>query len=332
MKNFSFIIKKLKLNKEKPLLKHISLLLASVILLTVAVWAWFAANQNADADGLNVTMASSKNLEISLDGGSTYHYGLDLLSDSDQEFIGESNKIKDKLNMLDITSDGKTFLRPVFTQTDNNRMPDVNQTWSPANKNSAYISQTVHFKTSFPAEIYMGAGTTITTYCEKNELDLVGINAGNKSTYGDFSTDCIVGALRISAVDNKGNLCFTMIPRSDIELIVDNDEYSVVTGDNVSENAKKHTYFASDYLTKQDTTTNDNPLLAFTATSDSKPSASTTKLTETVYNTEKDYYEGVATVNVWLEGCDPETRRALSGGKYNIVLDFVAFEIASATE
>ncbi len=329
-------MEKLKLLKQKfagkqakDITKLISLVLVTVILLGVAAWAWFATQEKADASGLSISLGASKNLEMSLDGGATWHFGIDLLSADTQQYISEGNRVKDKLNMLDITSDGKTFLRPVFTQTDNVRIPDCTQVWSTPNKNSAYISQNVCFRTNFAGEIYMGAGTEIITSCEKTNNDLVGISPGNKSTYGNFSTDCIVGALRISAVDSSDNLCFTMIPRNDVELVKNGDNYSVLTGINVSDNTSKHTYFASDYLTTQTTTTKADVLTGFSATPENNPKDSTW-IADTVYNPDTGYFEGQATINIWLEGCDAETLRALSGGKFNINLEFVAFESEEA--
>lgn len=329
MNKFSFIREKLKLNNKKPLLKQVALLLVTAMLFIVAVFAWFTSHETAEADGLKITMGTSKNLEISLDGGSTYHNGLNLLSDDHQEFIGETNKIKGKLAMLDITSDGLTFLRPVFKQQEDGiREPDTTENWDTANKNTAYIAQTIRFRTTFPAEIFIGKDTAITT---KSEI-LVGENSGNKSANGDFSKDCIVGALRISAIDSNNNLCFTMIPRSDVELVENSGTFSVnysgTPGEAVSDNTKIHTYYNSSKAIE----TNNSPLLSFSATEDLKPSDDTTMIATTTRNEETGYYEGYATINIWLEGCDPETRRALSGGHYSIVLDFVAYETAEATE
>lgn len=325
MINFSFIKEKLKLNKKRPLLRHLSLLLATMMLLSVAVWAWFALQQNADADGLNITMGASKNLDMSLDGGSTFHSSIDLLGDDDQQYIGESNKIKDKLYMYDITSDGDTFWSPKFLeQTSGIRTPDTTTDWSYAVANSAYISETIKFRTTFPADIYMGKNTAITT----SATTLVGATAGNISDSGDFSRDCVVGALRISAVNSDNKLCFVMIPRSDVELVQASDgTFTVSTGDAVSDDAKKHTYYPDNYQSVGTTVTKNDTLLGFTAVENGAAPNDSTKIATTVLNPEDGYYYGTATVNIWLEGCDAETRRVLSGGKYNITLDFVAFEI-----
>ncbi len=319
MKNFSFIIEKLKLNKKNTLLRHVSLLIATLMLLSVAVWAWFSMQTNANANGLNVTLGAGKNLDMSLDLGKTYHGTFDLLGEDDQQYISTNNQIKDKLNMFDVTSDGKVFWNPKFKeQTDGLRQPDVNsqEQWTHPNPNYAYISETITFRTTFPADIYMGKNTAITTSTNK----LVGADAENKSDRGDFSRDCIVGALRISAIDSNNQLKFVMIPRSEIKLVEASDGSFTANTNNTS---NIHTYYPESY---QSGTTTKQALTAFTAVDGGKAPNDNTKIATTTASSD-GYYYGTATVNIWLEGCDEETRRVLSGGKFNISLDFVAFEI-----
>lgn len=328
MINFSFINKKLKLNKERYLLRQLCLLFATIMLLSVAVFAWFNTSDETDVNGVNLSLGTSKNLQISLDYGTTYHNGIDLLSNDTQMYIHANNKIKDKLSMQDITSDGYTFWRPVFSQTDNNRIPDTSQQWEYAAKNIAYITQEVYFKTSFPADIYMGSGTAVVP--KEAEDKLASATATNKSDGGDFSRDCIIGALRISAYNdsskdsssnNYEKPLFVMIPRSNLKLVQNGDTFSVIT-ENLPADTQVHQYYPKVYSQGVKTMT---PLLSFPATEGSPAPGGNTKIAETTLDND-GYYYGSATVNVWLEGCDAETRRVLSGGKYNIVLDFIAFE------
>ncbi len=331
MSKISFIKDIVQSRQKMALIRLVALLIATVTLLLVAVWAWYASNTEADASGLNISVNAGKNLHISLDGGLTYHSGLDLLSESSQKYISENNKIKDKLIMLDITSDGMTFLRPVFSQTDGtDRTPDDSENWSTAVPNQAYISQTINFRTTFPAEIYLGSDTQIVTYCESKDLPLTGSSAGNLNSKWGFSKDCIVGALRISAVD--GDVCrFVMIPRSNVELVTTTTtidgiatySYEIKTGSSVSGNTSIHEYYNSDKELK----TNSSPLLSSSATQEVRDE--NTLLTTTVLDEEDGFYKGTATINIWLEGCDDEVKRVLSGGMYNIILDFVAHEVES---
>lgn len=325
MKNFSFIKDKLKLNKKRPLLRNLCLLMATVMLFSVAVWAWFVMQQNADAEGIMMNVGTGKNLDMSLDNGKTFHNGIDLLDATQQQYIMESNRIKDKLYMYDITSDGDTFWSPKFMDaTDGIRTPDTSKEWTYAATNSAYISENIVFRTTFPAKIYMGKDTTITTSVADDKL--VGVNAGNKSEAGDFSRDCIVGALRISAINSNNQLCFVCIPRSDVELYQNGDTYGVRTGNSVTDASKKHTYYPDNYQSAGATVTNNNTLLGFTAVHDGAIPNDSTEIATTTQSSD-GYYYGSATVNIWLEGCDAETRRVLSGGKYKINLDFVAYEL-----
>lgn len=323
MTKFSFI-KKVKLNTKFPLIRQIALLIVILMLLIMAALAWFASQKSAEADGLNISMSSGKNLLISLDG-ENFVTSIDLLSDEAQDIIGPQNKIKGFLNMTDITSDGVTFLRPTFKEVDGEREPDITGDWivmGDEDRNNSFISQTVTFRTETPAIIYLDKGTGISTYSEDNNLPLTGSNSGNKSEDGDFSKDCIVGALRISAVDSSGNLCFLCIPRYDIVSSVETNEsdekvYSVVIDENGSGDSITHSYYSPNYAEEKEEQIAEDVIYNFET---SQQIAVTTK------NTNTGYYEATATINIWLEGCDAETRRAFSGGKFNMSFDFTAIE------
>lgn len=323
MTKFSFI-KKVKLNTKFPLIRQIALLIAILMLLVMAALAWFASKETAEADGLNISMSSGKNLLISLDG-ENFVTSIDLLSDEAQDIIGSQNKIKGFLNMTDITSDGVTFLRPTFKEIDGERIPNVEDDWKvmgDEDRNNSFISQTVTFRTDSPSIIYLSSGTGISTYSEENNQPLTGSNSGNKSEDGDFSKDCIVGALRISAVDSSGNLCFLCIPRSDIVSSVetnenDEKEYSVVIDENGSPDSMIHSYYSTNYAEEKEEQTASGVIYSFDGTQ---------QIAVTTKNSEFGYYEATATINIWLEGCDAETRRAFSGGKFNMSFDFTAVE------
>ena len=324
MTKFSFI-KKVKLNTKFPLIRQIALLIAILMLLVVAALAWFASQKSAEADGLNISMSSGKNLLISLDG-ENFVTSIDLLSDEAQDIIGSQNKIKGFLNMTDITSDGVTFLRPTFKEIDGERIPNVEDDWKvmgDEDRNNSFISQTVTFRTDSPSIIYLSSGTGISTYSEENNQPLTGSNSGNKSEDGDFSKDCIVGALRISAVDSSGNLCCLCIPRPDIITEIEtNDtdntkEFKVTINQNGTDASKTHKYYSTDYANEKTEQTASGVIYSFDGTQ---------QIAVTTKNSEFGYYEATATINIWLEGCDAETRRAFSGGKFNMSFDFTAVE------
>ncbi|MBE6737612.1 MAG: hypothetical protein E7566_03020 [Ruminococcaceae bacterium] len=332
MTKFSFI-KNIKLNKNHTVIKHMALLIALLMMFVMVVFAWFSLNAGeADADGLSIAMGASDTMLISLDGGENFVSGIDLLKPEDQQYISESNKIINSegeflLSMQDITSDGMTFYRPKFNETDGKSIPDTSENWDYATKNRAYISQDIVFRTDDPCNIYMGSGTKITTFSENEKKKLVSDNSneiGNKSSAGNFSNDCIVGALRISAIDTsaQGNPCrFVCIPRSDIELVRNGDAVTVHTGSAVSDDTSIHSYYDSSYQTTGAPVDSYDAITGFDGSQ-----LITTTLNEVVRDG-KIGYEGTATINIWLEGCDPEVTRLLSGGKYNITFDFIASDV-----
>lgn len=332
MSKFSFIVDFLKLNKKRTVLRQISLLAAIVVMLILAVFAWFTSGTGeATAEGIKVSMFTGNNLDISLDGGKNYVGDIDLLSTDDQEYISDENKIKGVLSMEDITSDGYNFFLPVFLPDANNiRKPDTTEDWEDAAnsaKNRAYISQEIIFRTGSASHIYIGSGTRIITSAENEGKLLVSSNPeeiGNISPNGNFSRDCIVGALRISAVDSNDNMCFVMIPRTDVEFVQNDTSFSVKTNENVSSNVFDHYYYSTNYQSEGAPVKLDESKVVHANT----PSTDGTiaKIGTTTLNKNDGFYYTTATINIWVEGCDAEARRALSGGKFNIVLDFMAVE------
>lgn len=326
MIKFSFIKDKVKLNKKRTLLRQICLLVSITVLFIFAVLAWFTSGSEIlDAGTLEMNVSAGENLEISLDGGATFVNTINLLGDDDQQYIGESNKIKGLLSMEDVTSDGYYFYRPTFltNATDNTRIPNTDENWEFAVKNRAYISQEIVFRTSMPAKIFMGPGTQIITNSEIEGAPLVSEDASeliNKSGAGNFSADGIVGSLRISAVDGK-NVRFIYIPRTDVELVHDDSTFYLLTGDEVSEEVYRHSYYSTNYQNEKAPVYADDSIVITDF-----EGAGNIHIATTMYNAEDQCYYATATVNLWVEGCDAEARRALSGGKFTISLDFAAEE------
>ncbi|MBQ4569506.1 MAG: hypothetical protein IJA62_05590 [Ruminococcus sp.] len=335
MKKFSFM-SKIKLNnapKKMFLLKQISLLLATAFVLVFAVFAWFAGGEGtAKATGIQVTMTANNNMLISLNGGSDFRPAIDLMAEDDQQYISPENAIKDLLYMRDITSDGLSFFRPEFLDNDSStdRTPDPYKSWDAAGDNS-YISLSIVFQTANPSNIYLSEDTSFITSAEKsgkllssNESENVGNNSEfGKAETGFFSNDCIVGALRLSAVNSNNNLVYVYIPRKDIEMTktITNGvtSYAVNTGsENVTNKTSVHTYYKSVNSTSAPYyILEDSADVVDSLGTNPRPIATTTLQ-------EGGSCQATATINIWLEGCDPETTRALSKGQYSIALDFTA--------
>lgn len=307
-------------------LKLIVLSFATVTVLVVGAWSWFVDDSDANADNVVMTLNTVESLEVSVND-SAFSTRIDLSNDTD---------ILDNLKMRDVTGYKQGFLIPKFKSDIGVSEPNLAVSWDTAVANQDYISLTLRFRTKSQSDIYVASGTKVSTFCENQGAPLNGVDAVNKSAYGDFSRDAIVGALRMNAFDSSGNYKFLWIPRPDIylEASADYQQYTLYTD------------LSSDDQRAMETTThacypaNVNKALyrynagssgiiasetAFTATAyDAASGDSTTKIATTSVKSGDYYVSNPVTLNIWVEGCDAEALRALSGGKYELVLKFVA--------
>ena len=323
-----------KKKQRKAVLKLVALLLVVVTLLLSSAWAWFRGedDQHATAHGIQITLGSPNSLLISVSAPDQvvdeenieWKNSIDIISDTD---------LLDNLDMIPVTglgyalSNGENYLYVPGLKYDANGEVSVNRDvdWSEARENVDYISLKVSFKTAFPADIYIGKGTTVTTWSQDNGFDLVGDNIGNVSKYGDFSRDAIVGALRMSVSYPETESKFLWVPRPDVYLSKDvaSDEYILTASDQVLADCwnGSHTYYD---LTKYAASTKGCAMSsgAFTATENSAVGANElTKIGST-----EDGVTCTVFLKIWIDGCDSEAVQALSRGKFRLNLNFVAVE------
>ena len=320
-------LKKKYIKKQvNAVLKLLMLFLATLSVFVVGAWSWFNNSSNADSDSINMTLNTIESLEVSVNN-SEFSTHIDLSSDTD---------ILNNLKMRDVTGFNSGFLIPKFNSDIGISEPNLSVSWDSAVANQDYISLTLVFRTKEQSDIYVASGTKVSTYCENQGAPLDGVDSVNKSSYGDFSRDAIVGALRMNAFDSLGAYKFLWIPRPDVYLEVSDDhqQYDLHTNLALSEQLTKKTTIHTCYPTninkaiyecdgsKQNIITSES---AFTANAqDDASGSSTTKITATSIKDGDYYVSQPVTFNIWLEGCDAEALRALSGGKYEIVLNFVA--------
>lgn len=331
MENTKSLNRKFKMKQLKAVLRLVVLVFTMIALLVGVAWSWYADNDELTASGISMTMQTADFLAVSIDGGDTFHSSINILNDP----------MFENLNLKDITSNGISFYVPKFSGDIGELTIDRNSTWSKATPNTDYISLSLTFRSSFVADVYVASGTQVITKCETEKADgvispsvLLGPDTYNKSAYGDFSKDGIVGAIRMSALNSNNISQFVWIPRPDVMLttidletydfVVGTDATSAVNAQNLSVTGTHFYYDANRNYTYLPTAL--SSASAFTADVGT-PGAAITKITSTSSQTDDGYYTGTATVNVWLEGCDNEARRALSDGELNIFLNFVAVPI-----
>lgn len=313
---------KIKRDTKSLVMKNLIVMAVFIIIALTGVISWFTNKTEATADGINVTCEAPKGLKIAVvrhgdpapkvDDETKWSEGEITLTKEDYPFLK-------KQSIIEITSDGTDFYKPKLTQENGKAKPDTSSVWDVADKDS-YLSIDVYMKTGDDHMVYLNSGTEISPI----STTLTGKQSGNKSDDGNFSKDCIVGAVRLSTVNrDNSKLKNLWIPAPQIHYDSFNKE---VTLDNTSGDTFKHMYWK---VTKD---------------SDGKigmPQGNTPVEYEGVItNTNKDfklgknydfakltkkqpsdkYATGMTTVNIWVDGEDDEARFAMVGGKFKATI------------
>lgn len=304
-------------------IKKNKLIVANSILLVLLVFgfafAWFAVNYSNTVDCDQVEIVADSALEISFTGAEGSWKNYLNLSDSN------SGVDFDTLEFRDITGSGDgTFWKPALNQGSGFASVISTDEWLPPTANKEYIMFKLYMRSADPLTVSLGDGASVTPM----NLPLIGANAGNKSSYGDFSKDVVAGAVRVSATHDTNGRIFTWIPRPNIYLAADPEQE--ITSYNIITNAAsdgtftkgispyKHWYYPS--KGSAITQLNTNLITGDISAENQQPLVNlTTKDSAT------GYYQDDITVYVWLEGCDNEARRAFVGGNFKL-----SFALSSA--
>lgn len=345
------------------IVKNLIILLVIVIAAFVGSMSWFAQKSTAAASGVNVNCLAPEGVEIAVvdinkkvnDPKVLSYQETISLSDPELYLSDGSTQFLQNLSLTEITSDGITFYRPSLRQQDGIAYVVTGfdsqgntVTWNKATPQSHYISFQLFFRAKNKQSIFLDNTSAITP----NAPILTGLNVTNKSSYGDYSLDCIVGAARFSVVtnDNDHNRKLLWIPRPDIRLntvnVMEND---AVVGHNFTMSTHlpvgydatyNHKYYAVDsttnipdvepsyfYYKSSDDTTFD-PTVNVTA---SKKISNKYMLGKNIEiatlsgsPASDGYYYNSVICNMWIEGEDDEAKLALVGGEFTMDLCFGA--------
>ena len=322
--------------------KNLIILLVLVAVTFVSMWAWFTSGTKADANGINVKCASSEGIEIAVVPHNQAVSDVTSLTYSDTIELrkseeGEPASILDSLSLTEITSDGKTFYRPSLRQTDGIASPVISDsegnlvTWNEAVQQVHYLSFDLYVRSKASQTVRLESSSTFVPH----STYLTGPPATNKSTYGDYSRDCIVGAARFSVVDKSNARKLLWIPHPELKLETTDAEggghtFTMLTG-LTSGDSFSHQYYgvnSSKQPNRTPTVVNesDDPTTGVTAST--KNSSGDYVLGKDVVLTNLDdkktdnYYYGCVTCNMWIEGEDPEAKLALVGGEFTMRLNF----------
>ncbi len=201
-----------------------------IVLFTVAlagfcgIQAWFTDKSSAEADGINVECQAPDGIKIAVvkhndpaPKDTEYTVGNIKLDKTNCKFL-------ENLQLTEITSDGTDFYKPALIQTGGQAQVDTKADWSPAAANQHYLSFDLYIRSKSQYNIAIGKKSTIKPDAPQlTSQDGTGIK--NKSKYGNFSRDSVVGAVRFSVVDYKS------APPSKKAPVVAGSEYLVEADD-----------------------------------------------------------------------------------------------------
>lgn len=344
------------------IIKAIVLLLSMIIMVFVATLAWFAPpDLPVHATGVSVKTSAGKTFDMAVGfqaSANDYKYTFSKYDKNLnlRDIITYDNVHYDVLSdfsPIDITGDGVTLVRP--SMANKNKDIDRNSnTFTLVTENKEYISFDLYFRANEPCKVALDERAFAKGIVETEPGDGSLITSTErKADEGNFSKDCVVGAVRVSFVnynrfyegEDKANLLneaeFVWLPRPDIHLnSTDNystNPWTLSTG-LTPDNTIVDYYGASDRFigSPADTFTHhfytyqyDESMQKYVGEDRNYDRSKTVTdpvgkvICDVNYNNGGFYY-GKTRVNIWIEGCDAEARRAISGGQFQVNFDFAA--------
>lgn len=201
----------MKKHNNSLMIKAVMLLLALIVVVFVASLAWFSENREATADGLSVSTNETQEFKMAVGfknkdtkqyvvSNFTRHFNLrkvEVIEDEQSGVVAVYDVFKD-MDPRDITGDGITLVRP--TLKNKNSQIDHSGGYSVARPNEDYVSFDLYFQSANRSQIFLDDNSSVLGLIEKNGGELVDPNNPTK-----FSSDAIVGALRVAFTDYSVN-------------------------------------------------------------------------------------------------------------------------------
>ena len=302
-----------------------------IVLFTVAlagfcgIQAWFTDKRSAEANGIEVECQAPDGIEIAVvghggDAPAKYTVGNITLNKTDYPFL-------ENLQLTEITGDGTFFRKPALIQSGGQANVDTKAEWSEPTANEHYLSFDLYIRSKSQYNISIGKKSTIKPDAPQlTTQDGTGIK--NKSKYGNFSRDSVVGAVRFSVVDYKQDppsKKLLWLPAPNILLKQTTDEYTF--SDNMpSGESYSHVYYDTNRV--QHTVSSTDVDNAFVVNNDGFVDGKFTyelgknqNIAQLKKSSENDqFYSAMVTCNMWIEGEDAEARLALVNGKFKVNL------------
>lgn len=316
---------KVKRDTKSLVMKNLIVMAVLIAIALTGVISWFTNKTEATADGINVTCEAPKGLKIAVVQHGDPAPSDDEYTDEDITLTKEDYPFLKEQSIIEITSDGTDFYKPKLTQENGKAKPDTSSEWDVADKDS-YLSIDVYMKTGDEHMVYLNSGTEISP----NSTTLTGENSGNKSDDGNFSKDCIVGAVRLSTVSTFSTVDSTdstiknlWIPAPQIHYDSDKKEVTLNNTPDTPGDTFKHKYWEVNGETgmPQGKDPVEYKKGVITNTKNDFKLGKNYKFANLTKKQPTDKYAiGMTTVNIWVDGEDDEARFAMVGGKFKATI------------
>ena len=343
------------------IIKAIMLLLSLIIMVFGASLAWYTqTDKPVNADGLSIQASGAEYFEMAVGFESSvngYQYTMSQYSKNMnlRDIITVDDVHYDVLHdfsPVDITGDGVTLVRPAM-QLKNVDIDRNSSTFTTVSPNKEYICFDMYFKAEDPCRVYLDSGSFVkgaieVTPGDGNLIQTEDTGDNRKAAEGDFSKDAVVGAVRVSFVnydefvegedsDSRKNVARLLwLPRPDIHLNstpnATTEKWTLstdLTPDNTvvdyfgstdrfigyPADTFTHHYYTYVYDTDKGAYIGEDRNYENTITDPSRDA-----ICDVTYES-NGYYYGKTQVNIWVEGCDAEARRAIAGGQFQVNFD-----------
>lgn len=309
-----------------------------IVLFTVAlagfcgIQAWFTDKRSAEANGIEVECQAPDGIEIAVVGHDAPVPANDKYTVGNITLNKTNCKFLENLQLTEITGDGTFFRKPALIQSGGQAHVDTKAEWSEPTANEHYLSFDLYIRSKSQYNISIGKKSTIKPDAPQlTTQDGTGIK--NKSKYGNFSRDSVVGAVRFSVVDYKSappSKKLLWLPAPNILLEQTTDVYTL-SDDKENGDSYSHVYYNTKKEKKTVSSTdvdsafvvNNKGFVDGKFTYELGKNKSIAELKKSS-DTDTDPYYGdygaMVTCNMWIEGEDAEARLALVNGKFNVNL------------
>lgn len=309
-----------------------------IVLFTVAlagfcgIQAWFTDKRSAEANGIAVECQAPDGIEIAVVGHGAPAPANDKYTVGNITLNKTNCKFLEKLQLTEITGDGTYFRKPALIQSDGQAHVNPNADWSEPTANEHYLSFDLYIRSKSQYNISIGKKSTIKPDAPQlTSQDGTGIK--NKSKYGNFSRDSVVGAVRFSVVDYKSaplSKKLLWLPAPNILLTQNVDEYTL--SDNMpSGESYSHVYYDTKKAKQTVSSITDDKAFVvnhkgfadgkFTyELGENKSIAELNKSSDTDTDPYYGDFGAMVTCNMWIEGEDAEARLALVNGNFKVNL------------